>query len=69
MGWRPTVSSWSVSVKRLLSEGKTVQEIGRQLGMRPEEVFRLSGFTREEFLNMMTDGVTGYNRAVVYRRV
>ena len=56
-------------VKRLLSEGKTVQEIGRQLGMRPEEIFRLSGFTREEFLNMMTDGVTGYNRAVVYRRV
>ena len=56
-------------VKRLLDEGKTVQEIGKQLGMKPEEVFRLSGFTREEFLNMMTDGVSGYNKAVVYRRV
>lgn len=56
-------------VKRLLDEGKSVQEIGKQLGMRPEEVFRLSGFTREEFLNLMTDGVNGYNKAVVYRRV
>lgn len=56
-------------VKRLLDEGKTVQEIGKQLGMRPEEIFRLSGFTREEFLNLMTDGVNGYNRAVIYRRV
>ena len=56
-------------VKRLLDEGKTVQEIGKQLGMRPEEIFRLSGFTREEFLNLMTDGVNGYNKAVIYRRV
>lgn len=56
-------------VKRLLDEGKTVQEIGKQLGMKPEEVFRLSGFTREEFLDLMTDGVTGYNKAVIYRHV
>ncbi|MBR1821745.1 MAG: ParB N-terminal domain-containing protein [Clostridia bacterium] len=56
-------------VKRLLDEGKTIQEIGKQLGMRPEEIFRLSGFTRDEFLNLMTEGVTGYNRAVIYRRV
>lgn len=56
-------------VKRLMDEGKTVQEIGTQLGMRPEEVFRLSGFTREEFLELMTDGVTGYNKAVIYRHV
>ena len=27
-------------VKRLLADGKSVQEIGKQLGMRPEEVFR-----------------------------
>ena len=56
-------------VKRLLDEGKTIPEIGKQLGMRPEEIFRLSGFTREEFLNLMTDGVTGYSRAVIYRHV
>ena len=56
-------------VKKLLDEGKTVQEIGRQLGMKPEEVFRLSGFTREEFLALMTSGVTDYSRAVVYTKV
>ncbi len=50
-------------VKRLLGEGKTVQEIGRQLGMRPEEVFRLSDFSREDFLRMMTEGVLGYSKA------
>lgn len=56
-------------VKELLAEGKTVQEIGTQLGMKPEEVFRLSDFTREEFLAMMTDGVSVYNKAVVYRAI
>lgn len=56
-------------VKRLMDEGKTVQEIGRQLGMKPEEVFRLSGFTREEFLAMMTEGTNRYSKAVIYRNV
>lgn len=56
-------------VKRLIDQGKTVQEIGKQLGMKPEEVFRLSDFTREEFLAMMTDGVNGYSNAVVYRQI
>ncbi len=50
-------------VKRLLDEGKSVQEIGKQLGMRPEEVFRLSDFSREDFLSIMTKDVTGYSRA------
>ena len=56
-------------VKKLMDEGKTVQEIGKQLGMKPEEVFRLSGFTREEFLNLMTKDATGYSRAVLYTHV
>lgn len=50
-------------VKRLMNEGKTVEEIGKQLGMRPEEVFRLSDFTKEDFLNMMTKGVERYSQA------
>lgn len=50
-------------VKRLLDDGKTVQEIGRQLGMRPEEVFRLSDFSRDDFLTMMTKEVKGYSHA------
>ncbi len=53
-------------VKKLLDEGKTVKEIGKQLGMKPEEIFRLSGFTREEFLAMMTKGHDAYSNAVVY---
>lgn len=56
-------------VKRLIDEGKTVQEISKQLGMRPEEIFRLSDFSRDEFLAMMTDGVTGYSRAAIYKSV
>lgn len=56
-------------VKKLMDEGKTVQEIGKQLGMKPEEVFRLSGFTREEFLALMTKDANGYSRAVIYTHV
>lgn len=56
-------------VKRLLDEGNTVQEIGRQLGMKPEEVFRLSDFTREDFLAMMTRGVTAYSKAEVLKSI
>ena len=55
-------------VKRLIDEGKSIQEIGKQLGMKPEEVFRLSDFTREDFLEMMTRGVSGYSRATLYRK-
>lgn len=50
-------------VKELMDEGKTVQEIGKQLGMRPEEVFRLSDFSKEDFLRMMAAGVEEYSKA------
>lgn len=56
-------------VQRLLDEGTTVEEIGKQLGMKPEEVFRLSDFTREDFLDMMTRGVTGYSRETIFKNV
>ena len=56
-------------VKKLLDQGKTVQEIGKQLGMKPEEIFRLSGFTKDEFLNMMTKGHDTYSKAQVIRSV
>lgn len=56
-------------VKKLLDEGKTVKEIGKQLGMKPEEVFRLSGFTRDEFLELMTKDHDTYSRAVVYTHI
>lgn len=50
-------------VKRLLADGKTVEEIGKQLGMRPEEVFRLSDFSKDDFLLMMTKATKGYSNA------
>lgn len=56
-------------VKELLDNGKTIPEISKQLGMKPEEIFRLSGFSRDEFLDMMTNGVTGYSKAVILKRV
>ena len=56
-------------VRRLMDEGKTVPEISQQLGMKPEEIFRLSDFSRDEFLAMMTDGVKGYSKAAIYKNV
>ena len=55
-------------VKKLLSEGKDVKEIGKQLGMKPEEVFRLSDFSKEEFIKLMAKGTT-YSRAEIITRV
>lgn len=40
-------------VQELLSNGRTVPEICKQLGMSKEEVFRLSNFSRDDFLDMM----------------
>lgn len=56
-------------VKKLIDEGKTVEEIGKQLGMKPEEIFRLSGFTKDEFLNMMTKDHPTYSKAKVIRSI
>lgn len=50
-------------VKELMSEGKSVKEIGKQLGMRPEEIFRLSEFSKEDFLKMMIKSNEGFSKA------
>ena len=51
-------------IKTLIAKGKTTAEIGKELGMKPEEVFRLSDFTRDDFLAMMTKG-TEYSKEEV----
>ena len=56
-------------VKRLLDEGKSVQEIGKQLGMKPEEVFRLSDFSRDDFLEMMIRGRNTYSKAEMFTTI
>lgn len=50
-------------IKELLDNGKTIPEISKQLGMRSEEIFRLSDFTREDFLKMLTDGHKSFSEA------
>ena len=50
-------------VRELMGEGKSVEEIGPQLGMRPEEIVRLSDFSKEDFLNMMIKPNQGYSKA------
>lgn len=51
-------------VKKLIDSGKTVKEISKQLGMKPEEIFRLSGMNKKEFLKLMVKEEK-YGRAFV----
>lgn len=55
-------------VKKLMDEGKGIKEIGKQLGMKPEEIFRLSDFTKEEFINLMVKK-DEYSRAEILTKV
>lgn len=50
-------------VRELMNEGKSVEEIGKQLGMRPEEIFRLSDFSKEDFLQMMIKPERKFSKA------
>lgn len=50
-------------VKELMNEGKSVEEIGKQLGMKPEEIFRLSDFSKEDFLKMMVQSEQMFSKA------
>ena len=54
-------------IKELLESGKTVDEISKQLVMSKEEIFRLSGITRDDFLNMLA-GKT-YSEAVLITKI
>ena len=54
-------------VKELLNDGKSIDEIAKQLGMKREEVFRLSDISREDFLKMLAN--EEYSRAQVIFRV
>lgn len=56
-------------IKRLYENGKTTKEICKELGMRPEEVFRLSDLSRDDFLKIMLEGSEGYSKAFEIRKV
>ncbi len=55
-------------VKRLIEKGKTIPEISKQLGMKPEEIFRLSDFSREDFINMLAKG-NKYSEAYIIKEI
>jgi hypothetical protein len=55
-------------VRRLIDQGKGVKEIGRELGMRPEEVFRLTDLSKEHFLKMMASRSTGYSKELYIKK-
>jgi ParB-like chromosome segregation protein Spo0J len=56
-------------VKKLLAQGKTVKEISRELGMKQEEVFRLTDISKEEFLKLMASRTPGYSKELYLRKV
>lgn len=56
-------------VQELLDEGRSIDEITRETGMRDEEVFRLAGLSREDFLARMIGDSEGYSKARHLRRV
>jgi ParB-like chromosome segregation protein Spo0J len=56
-------------VKRLLEQGKTIKEISKELGMKPEEIFRLTDISKEEFLKLMAFRAPGYSREIYLRKV
>lgn len=44
-------------VQRLLKNGKTVLEVSKHLGMKEEEIYRLSGMDRNDFLRILAKDV------------
>lgn len=56
-------------VQELISNGKSIPEISKQLGMKPEEIFRLSDFSREDFLELLTGGQKVFSEAYTIRNV
>jgi len=56
-------------VKKLLAQGKSIKEIGKELGMKPEEVYRLSDISKEQFLQLMASRSQGYSKELYLRKM
>lgn len=56
-------------VKKLMAQGKTVKEISKELGMKPEEVFRLSDLSKEHFLKLMASRAESYSKELFMRKM
>lgn len=55
-------------IKELMESGKTIAEISKQLGMSAEEVFRLSDFSKADFLELMARSNT-FSQAKIILKV
>jgi len=64
-----TLEPMKAIIKGLLVSGKTVDEISIELGMRSEEIFRLSDFSRSQFLELMVRNAKNYSPAKVIIKV
>ena len=51
------------------ARGTHLLEPMKAIVKRPEEVFRLSDFSRDDFLRMMTEGVVGYSKAEALTKI
>jgi ParB-like chromosome segregation protein Spo0J len=56
-------------VRRLLEQGKSIKDISKELGMKQEEIFRLSDISKEEFLKLMASRTTGYSKELYIRKM
>jgi len=56
-------------VKTLMTQGKTIKEISKELGMKHEEIFRLSDLSKEHFLKMMASRAEDYSKEIYMRKV
>lgn len=54
-------------VKKLIDSGKSIKEISKQLGMKEEEIFRLSDFDKDDFLNIMIKDSIHSTAQVMYK--
>ena len=56
-------------VQQLLRHGKSIKEISKELGMKPEEVFRLSDLSKEHFLKLMASRSDCYSKELYMRKM
>lgn len=55
-------------VRELVNDGTPMKEIEKQTGMKKEEIFRLSDFSREDFLDMMSTSKS-YSQATLLTKI
>lgn len=56
-------------IKELFDNGKSIKEISKQLGMKEEEIFRLSDFSRDDFLKMLVGDHKQFSKAYILKSI